>query len=126
MDNFVEQSLFDLLSFERNFLPDSLKMLQKEFYGRSGRQSTSKTDENVKKVKEVVLENSYTTSKKMSSDLGIAFEMAQYIVVDVLGMRRMAVWPIPKDLNLVQKHHRKTVAEKLIYEVQSDLSSRNG
>ncbi|XP_032682930.1 protein GVQW3-like [Odontomachus brunneus] len=86
---------------------------------RSGRPSTSNTDENVKKVKEMVLENRHTSLREMSSELGIAYGTAQHIVVDVLGMRRVAARLVPKDLNFVQKHHRKTVAEEMISEAQS-------
>jgi len=80
---------------------------------RSGRPSTSNTDENVKKVKEMVLENRHTSLREISSELGIAYGTAQHIVVDVLGMRRVAARLVPKDLNCTElfdqtssKYHR--------------------
>ena len=58
----------------------------------------------MKKVKEMVLENRHTSLKEMSSELGIAYGTAQHIVVDVLGMRRVAARLVPKDLNFVQNY----------------------
>ena len=147
MDNFVEQRVCLKFCVANEIsCSDALKMLQKAFgesalsrtrayewykdfksgrtvvedLPRSGRPSTSNTDENVKKVKEIVLENRHTSLREISSELGISYGTAQHIVVDVLGMRRVVARLVPKDLNFVQKHHRKTVAEEMISEAQSD------
>ena len=147
MNNFVEQRVCLKFCVANEIsCSDALKMLQKAFgesalsrtrayewykdfksgrtvvedLPRSGRPSTSNTDENVKKVKEIVLENRHTSLREISSELGISYGTAQHIVVDVLGMRRVAARLVPKDLNFLQKHHRKTVAEEMISEAQSD------
>lgn len=56
----------------------------------------------------------------MSIALGVAYGTAQHIDVDVLIMKRVAAILVSKDLNFVQKHHRKTVAKEMISESQSD------
>ena len=55
----------------------------------SGRPSTTNTEENVEKVKEIVLENRFISLRKLASELNLAYVIAQYIVVDILNMRRV-------------------------------------
>ncbi|XP_053947783.1 protein GVQW3-like [Anastrepha ludens] len=86
----------------------------------SGRPPTSNTDEKVKKMKEIVLENRHTSLREIYSELGISYGTAQPIVVDVLGMLPVTARLVRKELNFVQKHHRKTVAEDMISEAQSN------
>ncbi|CAK9811861.1 Mariner Mos1 transposase [Anthophora quadrimaculata] len=87
---------------------------------RAGRPSTANTEENVAKAKEIVLKNRRTSLRELASELSIAYGTAQQILVDTLGMRRVAARLVPKDLNFVQKHHRKTVAADLISEARND------
>ena len=42
------------------------------------------------------------------------------ILVDILGMRRVAASLVPKDLTFVQKHHWKTVAEDIVSQAKND------
>ncbi|KYQ49655.1 hypothetical protein ALC60_11269 [Trachymyrmex zeteki] len=57
---------------------------------RSGRPSTSKTDENVQEVKEIVLKNRRITIREIVDDLNISFGSCQSILTDVLGMTRVS------------------------------------
>ena len=41
-------------------------------------------------------------------------------VVDILGMQRVATRLVPKELNFLQKDHRKKVAEDMISQAQND------
>ena len=67
---------------------------------RSGRPSSSNTDENVEKVTEIVLANRHASLREIASDVSISYGTAQHIVVDILGMRRVAAQLVPKDLNI--------------------------
>ena len=55
----------------------------------SGCPSTTNTEENVEKVKEIVLENRFISLRKLTCELNLAYVIAQYIVVDILNMRRV-------------------------------------
>ena len=65
------------------------------------------TEENIKKVKEIVLENFYVSLKELASELNFAYRMAQSTVVDILGMRCITFRLILKDLTSVQDTIRK-------------------
>lgn len=54
----------------------------------------------------------------MAQDLGISHESVRTILVDVLGMRRARL--VPKELNFLQKEHRKQVAEDMLERANSD------
>lgn len=84
----------------------------------SRRPSMSNTDENVKKVISVELKNRHTTS----SELGIIYRITQHILVEILGMCRVALRLFPKDLNFLQKQNWKTIAEDIISELNNDLT----
>jgi len=66
---------------------------------RSGRPSTSKTDENINKLREMLINNRKLTIKELVEDLNIAYGSIQVIVVNGLGLRRVAAKLIPKELN---------------------------
>lgn len=66
---------------------------------RSGRPSTSNTDDNVGKVKEIVLENRHNSVRESTSDLNMCRETARLILVENLGMRRVAARLVPIQLS---------------------------
>lgn len=76
---------------------------------RSGRPSTSKTDENIDKVKEMLVKNRKLTIREIAEDLNIAYGSVQDILVNDLGLRRVAAKLVPKDLNFMQKRDRVDV-----------------
>jgi hypothetical protein len=67
------------------------------------RPATSVNDENIEKVKEIVLENRRVTEREIASELGISNGSAHTIIHDVLGMRRVCARLVPKLLNFLQK-----------------------
>ena len=87
---------------------------------RSGRPSTSSTDENVDKVKEMVLENHHLSLREVARDLSVSHESIRNILHHQLGMRRVAARLVPRELNFFQKIHRKKVAEDMLEQVNSD------
>ncbi|XP_041565923.1 protein GVQW3-like [Drosophila elegans] len=57
---------------------------------RSGRPSTSKTDENIGKIKDWMAINRKLTIREMAEELDIAFGTVQDILANDLGFRRVA------------------------------------
>ncbi|EGI63738.1 FLJ37770-like protein [Acromyrmex echinatior] len=54
---------------------------------RSGRPSTSKTDENINKVREMLANNRKLTIREVAENLNIVYGSVQDIVVNDLGLR---------------------------------------
>jgi len=69
---------------------------------RSGRPSTSTTDENVQAVKKIVLENRRITIREVAEDVGISLGSCHEIFSNVLGMSRVSAKFVPKLLNFDQ------------------------
>lgn len=87
---------------------------------RSGRPSTASTDENIEAVKNFVLENRSIGIREIAALLDISFGSAEHILVDILGMRRVAARLVPKELNFLQKQRRVEVAKQMIANADSD------
>lgn len=87
---------------------------------RSGRPSTSNTDENVQKVREMVLKDRRITIREIADDLNISFGSCQSILTDVLGMARVSAKFVPKLLNFDQKQHRINIAQDMLNDVNDD------
>ena len=87
---------------------------------RSGRPSTSKTDENINKVREMLANNRKLTIRELAEDLNIAYGSVQDIVVNDLGLRRVAAKLVPKELNFMQKRDRVDIAKDMISKTESD------
>ena len=81
----------------------------------SGRPSTAKTDENINKIK-----------GWFSVKFNIAYGSAQDILVNDLGLRRVAAKLVPKDLNFMQKRDRVDVVKDMLSKVDSDPSFIKG
>ena len=60
---------------------------------RPGRLSTSTTDENVEKVKEMVMNDRQITIREVANDVGILISSCHEIFLNVLGMKRVASAP---------------------------------
>lgn len=73
---------------------------------RSGRPSTSKTDDNVVKVRDLVRSDRRLTIREMSDELNLSFYAVQSILTEDLNMRRVSAKFIPKLLTDEQKQHR--------------------
>ncbi|XP_069966394.1 protein GVQW3-like [Bactrocera oleae] len=70
-----------------------------EDMSRSDRSSTCTTDENIKKVREIVRESRHASIIEVASTLIIGREAARLILTDNLAMRRVNAWLVPKELN---------------------------
>ena len=126
MGDYVEQRICLKFCVANEFsCADALKMLQKAFgdnalsktrayqwyrafkdgrevvedLPRSGRPSTASTEDNVDKIKERVLENRRTSLREIAHDLKISPESARTILIDILGMRKVAARLVPHDFS---------------------------
>lgn len=84
--------------------------------------ATSITDENIEKVKKLVLENRRVTEREIAAELEISNGSVHSILHDVLGMRRVAARLVPKMLNFLQKEHRKSIAEEMLTMAETSVS----
>ena len=87
---------------------------------RPGRPSTSTTDENVEKVKEMVMNDRRITIREVADDVGISIVSCHEIFSNVLGMKRVAAKFVPKLLNFEQKQRRMEVAQESLNDVNDD------
>ena len=60
--------------------------------------------------------------REIADELNIAYESAQDILVNDLGLRRVAANLVPKDLNFMPKRDRVDVAKDMLSKVDSDPS----
>ena len=66
---------------------------------RPGRPSRSTTDENMEKVKEMVMNDRRITIREVADDVGISISLCHEIFSSALGMKRVAAKFVPKLLN---------------------------
>ncbi|VEN50524.1 unnamed protein product [Callosobruchus maculatus] len=86
---------------------------------RAGRPSTSTTDENIDKVKKIVLANRRITVREVAEDLNISIGSCHSILTNNLGMSRVAAKFVPKLLNFDQSH-RVNIAQEMLDSVRDD------
>jgi histone-lysine N-methyltransferase SETMAR len=70
---------------------------------RSGRPSTSTTDENVSKINEMILANRRLTIREISNALNISFDSVQLVLTKNLYMRRVSAKFVPRRLSQEQE-----------------------
>ena len=64
---------------------------------RSGRPSTSSTEVNIAKVKEMVTENRHLNFREIAAEHYVSHESIRTILNDCLGIKRVAARLVPKD-----------------------------
>jgi hypothetical protein len=79
----------------------------------SGRPSTSRTDENVKKIREQINENCRYTIDEISEATGVNWSSCQRIVIVDLNMRRVAAKFVHRLLTQDQKNTWLTLCQGL-------------
>ena len=88
---------------------------------RPGRLSTSITDENIKAVQKMILDNRRITFRDIADDVGILFGSCQAIFMDVLSMKGAAAKIVPKLLNFEQKQRRTDIAQEMLTTFNDDV-----
>jgi [histone H3]-lysine36 N-dimethyltransferase SETMAR len=87
---------------------------------RTGRPTTSKSDENIAKVKAAVYSDRRITIREIAEDTGISFGSVQSILTENLGMRRVSAKFVPKLLSEDQKANRVSASTDLLQCTQND------
>ena len=85
-----------------------------------GRRSTSTTDGNLEKVKEMDMNDRRITIREVANDVGISIGSCHEIFSNVLGMKRVAAKFVPKLLNFEPNQRRMEVAQESLNEVNDD------
>ncbi|KAG8259209.1 hypothetical protein J6590_108756 [Homalodisca vitripennis] len=68
----------------------------------------------------MVLDNRRITVREIAEYLGISIGLCHSILIDNLGMRRVAAKFVPKLLNFDQKQHRMNIANEMLESVRND------
>jgi Mn-dependent DtxR family transcriptional regulator len=73
---------------------------------RSGRSATSRTEENIADIRQIVLENRRLTVRSIAEQVNIDRETVKKIlrVTEDLDMRKVCAKKVPKELTEEQKH----------------------
>jgi len=86
----------------------------------SGCPSTSRTDENVKKIREKISEDRWYTIDEISEATGVSWSSCQQILTVDLNMRCVAAKFVPRLLTQDQKNTRLTLCQGLKNQIESD------
>ncbi|XP_068250807.1 protein GVQW3-like [Palaemon carinicauda] len=94
---------------------------------RSGRPSSSRTDENIMKIHELILEDRVRTIDELPDLSGVSWSSCKQILNDKLGMKIVAAKMVPRLLTDGQKQSRMDACRELKehLEVVPDLFRRS-
>ena len=87
---------------------------------RSGRPSTSRTDENVERVRQKVRSDGRLTVRMIADELGMNSERVWRIITEELGMRRICAKMVPRLLNEGQKERRVKVCQDILEQLETE------
>ena len=93
---------------------------------KSGRPTTSRTNENVERVREKVRSDRRLTVRMIVDELSMNSERVWRIITEDLGMRKVCAKMVPRLLNDGQKENRVQVCQDILkqLEITPDLLSR--
>ena len=81
---------------------------------RSGWPATSRTEENIAKIHQIVRENRRLTVKSIEEQVNIDREAVRKILTEDLDMRKVCAKMVPKELTKEQKQRRVTIFQDLL------------
>ena len=81
---------------------------------KSGRPTTSRTNENVEHVREKVCSDCRLTVRMIADELSMNSERVWRIITEDLGMRKVCVKMVPRLLNDGQKENRVQVCQDIL------------
>ena len=90
---------------------------------RSGRPATSRTEENIAKIHQIVRKNCWLTVRSIAEQVNIDRETVTKILTEDLDKRKVCAKMIPKELTEEQKQRRVTICQDLL-ERQDDILGR--
>ena len=85
-----------------------------------GRPSSSTTDDNIKAVKKIILENRRITIGEVADNVSISFGLYQALFTEFLVMKRVALKIAPKLLNFERKQRRMDIGQKMLTTFNDD------
>jgi len=87
---------------------------------KSGRPSSSTGDDQIEKVRSVILENRRLTIREVSEEVGICKSSCHTILTEKLKMNRVAAKFVPRLLTEEQKQNRVAVSQELLDHSNTD------
>ena len=104
-EKYFEQEVFSKfcvsLAIIENAISEGRKVIQKLPHAR--RPFNTVNDDDIKKVKETVLENRRVSIRELAADFNICYGSTQHILVNVLGMKCVNARLLPKKLDYFTK-----------------------
>ena len=90
---------------------------------RSGRPSTSTTQENIEKIRDLIIEGRRLEIREIAETLGISYERAQNIILNELGFSKIPARWVPILISVKQKRNRLTISRDCMELFQADLQT---
>ena len=90
---------------------------------RSGRPSTSRTDENVERVRQKVRSDRRLTVIMIADELGLNCERVWRFIAEGLGLRKICAKMVPRLLNEGQKEQRVQVRQDILEQLDTRLET---
>ena len=87
---------------------------------RSGRPSTSRTDENVERLRQKVWSDRRLTVRMIADELGMNSERLWRIITEDLKMRKICAKTVPRLLNEGQKEWRVLVCQDILEQLETE------
>ncbi|CAK1597750.1 unnamed protein product [Parnassius mnemosyne] len=87
---------------------------------RSGRPSTSTTDENIKKVLDLIMGDRRLKIREIAEIIGISYKRTQNIIVNELGFHKVSARWVPRLLSVEQKRTRLTISRDCLELFEAD------
>ena len=87
---------------------------------RSGRPSTSRTDENIERGRQKVRSDRRLTVRMIVDELGVNTKRVWRITTEDLGMRKICAKIVPRLLNEGQKERRVQVCQDTLKELETE------
>ena len=92
---------------------------------RSGRPETSRTEENVTKIRHILRENLRLSVRSIAEQVNIDIERVRKILTEDIDIRKVCAKMVPKELAEEQKQRRVTICQHLL-ERQDDILMKYG
>jgi len=90
---------------------------------RSARPATSRTEENIAKIRQILRENRLLAISSIAEQVNIDREIVRKILTEDLGMRTVCAKMVPKELTEEEKQRRVTIFQDVL-ERQDDILGR--
>jgi len=81
---------------------------------RSGWPATSRTEENIAKIRQIVCENCQLTVRSIAEQVNIDRETVRKVLTEDLNKRKVCAKMVPKELSEEQKQRRVTICQDLL------------